>query len=684
MKNKNKLIRFLATGVIASAFLVGCNNEVGTTQSILTQTQPTIVSGEKGLTKENPLNISEAIELCEKNDDKTRYYVYGTIKEISNPLYGQMKIEDNTGIIDVYGSYSADGEKRYSELDEKPKVGDKVLLYATLVTFNGTPEIKSGWIISFEKGVDDFDYSKYSDATVKQAREAQDGSLVKVSGTVAKITYANGLKPSGVYLVDGTNSIYVYDAEVACDVSVGNNITIYGEKTHYIAENESTAANKYGYKGCNQITNCRLTSNDKKVNDIDYSWVEEKSVKEIMETSVSNDITTSIYKVNALITKAPGDGFVNYYINDLDGVTGSYVYTQCNGSDLDYLEEFNGKICTVYLSAINAKSSDSGCIWRFLPISVEDENFTFDLSKTNDFVMEYHVSKLFEAVYEGDPKTELITSISSDLLGFENVLITYSSSNEDVISFANENDKYIMHANQYGKTTVSVSVTYNGKSTTKTFDIEYKQAAEYNTISIEEVYNKEFNEEVIIKGVVAAGVTNQKAFYLVDETGMIAVRTTDESLKKIKLGTEVIVKGIYTNTSGTKVGQLHIEDAIILSVLGSKEYSTSSFTDSTLSQLIKYCDDKNQDSTGKVYVLECEVEETVTQYSSVISLKDKEGNSLQLYCSSSKQYSWLLEYKGLIKVEITTNAWNGKYKGSIIAVILEDGTKICTKGSIEA
>ena len=49
-----------------------------------------------------------------------------------------------------YGTYSSDGVKGYSELDEKPVKGDTVLLYGTIQNYkNKTPKIKSGWIIEF-------------------------------------------------------------------------------------------------------------------------------------------------------------------------------------------------------------------------------------------------------------------------------------------------------------------------------------------------------------------------------------------------------------------------------------------------------------------------------------------------------------------------------------------------------
>lgn len=50
-----------------------------------------------------------------------RYYVRATIKSIDDAGFGSMTIEDSTGTLSVYGTYSSDGAKRYSELDEKPE-----------------------------------------------------------------------------------------------------------------------------------------------------------------------------------------------------------------------------------------------------------------------------------------------------------------------------------------------------------------------------------------------------------------------------------------------------------------------------------------------------------------------------------------------------------------------------------
>lgn len=681
MKNKTRILGFLAAGVVASTImLAGCKNNAQTTTN--GGQSSSLVTAQKG-EKDNPFNIAEAVEKCAANDAETRYYVKGKIKKISNVQYGQMILEDETGTLEVYGSYGADGEKRYSELLDKPQVGDTVLMYATLVTFNSKPEIKSGWIISFEKGKNEFDPSKYEEVSVNDARLKADDSLVKVSGTVAKITYASGMKPNGIYLVDNTNSIYVYDSNgsITSEVNVGNNITLYGKKTHYILEKEQTAAAKYGYKGCNQLVDCRLGENDKKVNEVNYSWVSSSTVKNIINTPVSEDISTTIYKVNALIKKAQGDGFINYYINDLDEKTGSYVYTQANGSDLSYLEPFDGKICTVYLSAMNAKSLASGCNWRFIPVAVKDENYQFDLSQTSDFVMEYHALPQFENSYEGDPETELLTSVSSKLLGFENATISYTSADENIISFKNETDKLVMHANNYGKTKITITVSYNGSDVKKELEIEYKEPVKYDALTILEVYSKALNTEVIVKGVVAAGVVNQDAFYLVDETGMIAIRTTQDVLSILSLGNEVIIKGKFTDLVSSQGkehhSQYHITDAeLLVNNGGNNVYSNATFVSSTVKNVSELCSNKDINGTKNVYVISAVPRYDQQKYYSNMYLDDGE-NSIRLYSSSGKQYEWILDYTGNVKYEVTLNAWNGKYAVSLIAIILEDGTRVC-------
>ena len=123
--------------------------------------------GDSGETPENPgetptpgtdpapdstLTIAEAIALGaskEHNNYTTgKYYVVGEITEVYNTEYGNMKIKDAEGnILTIYGTYSADGTTRYDALTTKPVAGDTVKVYGIIGQYNGTPQMKNGWIV---------------------------------------------------------------------------------------------------------------------------------------------------------------------------------------------------------------------------------------------------------------------------------------------------------------------------------------------------------------------------------------------------------------------------------------------------------------------------------------------------------------------------------------------------------
>ncbi|MBO7297288.1 MAG: hypothetical protein J6V39_08505, partial [Clostridia bacterium] len=170
------------------------------------------------------ITIAEALELCgeEGNVTEERYYIRATVKTIVNANYGQMIIADATGEISVYGTYSADGELYYNQLEDRPYRGDEVLLYCILQNYNGTKEVKNARLIEFTHVEPDINLDDYTDMSVADAREAAKGTKIKIDGVVAQITYANGFRPNGFFLVDETGSIYVFDGDLAQRVAEGN------------------------------------------------------------------------------------------------------------------------------------------------------------------------------------------------------------------------------------------------------------------------------------------------------------------------------------------------------------------------------------------------------------------------------------------------------------------------------
>lgn len=633
----------------------------------------------------NVITIAEALELCGEpgNITEERYYIRGIVQTVTNGEYGAMVVADETGSIAVYGTWSEDGSIGYKDFDYKPAKGDEVLLHCILQNYNGTKEVKNARLIEYKNNQGEIDVSQYTSATVAEARAAEKGANLKITGVVARITYANGMKPSGFILVGDGTSIYVYDGDAAQRVSIGNTVEVAGTKDYWILDSEISGAEKFGYKGCNQLTDCILVSNDNQKSELDLSFATETTVKELMNTPVTEDVTTLVYKVNALVKEVPGNGFTNYYFFDLDGETGTYTYTQCNGSDFDWLKEFDGKICTVYITALNAKSTGTSCFFRFLPVAVLDEGYKFDTSKAPEFVLEYNVMDLFKTEYTGNPMMEVPTLVSSELLGFDDVTVTYTSSNENAVKFSQISGALVMECLNSGKSTVTVTATYSGKTATETVEIEVIDPAIMDATNVQDAIQSEVGDEVVIKGIVGPSLVNRDGFYLIDETGIISVIMADVTkMGEIEIGQEIIIKGKrdkFHNGEGNHAGQTAVTSAtIIANYYGHHNYDTSHFvTDKTLADFRNL--DVTVDYSTTVFVVKATVVFNETAYYTNCNLTDANGNKVTLYCSSGKQYGFLKQFAGQeVTIELAACNWNNKtfWAGCVLSVITEDGKLI--------
>ena len=631
------------------------------------------------------ITVAKALELCGEpgNISAEQYYIRGIIETITNAQFGAMVIKDDTGSIPVYGTYSTDG-KSYPDFDYKPVKGDEVLLYCILQNYNGTKEVKRAELIEYKNNQGNIDVSQYAPATITEARAAQKGANLKVSGVVARITYSTGMKPNGFVLVSGGESIYVYDGDTAARVAIGNRIEIAGTKDYWILDSEIGSASKFGYNGCNQLTDAILISNDNKTdNSLELDKFPTSTVKELIETPVSEDITTKVFKVNALVKKTPGTGFVNYYLYDIDGTTGSYTYTQCSGDDFAWLDEFDGKICTVYLTLLNAKSTSTGCQFRFLPVAVFDEGYRFDTNKAAEMVLNYYAVGQFLSTYSGNPELELLTSVSSDLLGFTNATISYASSDTSVIAFNEKDNKTIMECLKAGSASVTITVTHNGKTATKTIIITVAISEVTDYVNVQAAINAQVGDRVTVHGIVGPSLVNRDGFYLIDESGVIALIVKERAVfDGLMVGHEIIIEGMrdkFHNGEGTHAGQAAITDVtVVANSYGNHSYDTSTFiTDKTLADLCALSVD--QDYSTMVFVLNATVMWEESPWYANAKLTD--GNvSINLYSSNAnKQYGFLKQYIGQeITVELALCNWNNKtyHQACVLAVRTADGKVI--------
>ena len=610
-----------------------------------------------------------------------KYVIKGTIKNITSGEWGNMYITDGTDEFLIYGLYDKDGN-RYNAMSNAPTTGDEIVVEGSLMAFKGdTPQMKDATLKEVKVT---FVESEYTQKTILEAREISEGTKVKLNGVVASITYASGLVPNGFYLVDNGASIYVYGKDVASSVEVGNTITVCGSKDYYVLETEATAAELWGYEGCNQIANARITANDKlTTGKWDSSWVTTKTVKEMMDTPFTEDVTTTIYKVTALVKKAEGTGFTNYYINDLDGYTGTYSYSQANGSDYTWLDEYDGKLCTVYVTAHNAKSQVSGCNWRFVPIACsEATDFTFDMSTAPKFAYDYYLDgQLVGNYYEGrDAKIELINKVENDVVDFE-ANITYTSSNTEVATIETVEGKTTLHTAGKGKSTITVTVEVTGQTSySKEIEIEVKEVPSYTATTIKNAIESDVGTEVTLHGTVVSSVVNQPGFYLQDDTGLITILGSEDMISELSVGDEIVIKGKRGNKikSGVNaIGQIVIQDAeLVINFYGNNEYKTDKFITGKTLEEIKNYDVQDNIHTTEVYIMNVAIKVVDAQYYSNIYVTQN-GVDLLLYCSSSGQYSFLKKYSGQeVTVELALCNYNGtSYKGCVLSVTDSEGNK---------
>lgn len=682
---KRKLLCLAVLGT--SLLMVGCDKNPSSV--ISSTTNPPISSTDP---VRQYITVAEALDIGSKvaGDESTeRYNLKVTIEQITNALYGAMIVKDSTGSISVFRLDNADGTKNYSEMDvtARPVAGDEIEISCTLHAFQGVGEIKNARLLSYKHVEKPIDLTKYEEMTIAKARTQEKAKLLQIEGVVARITYASGKIPNGFFLIDSTGSIYVYDSALAPQVKEGNKIKIAAQKDYWILDTEVSSAEKFGYKGCNQVTDAYLVSNDNKTsNAYDTSWVTEKTVKQLMETPFTEDITSNIYKVNAQVVKAVGTGYTNYYFNDIDGKTGTYTYTMNSGGDFTWLDEFDGKICTVYLSVLNAKSTATGCIWRVVPISVKDDNYTFDTAKVPQFVMDYYADGQIKTEYTGDPVLEVITSVSSTLLGFENATISYVSDNTDVVNFVTDGEKTYMHTGITGTANVTITASYETATpVSKTIAVKVDAPVVVESITVKESIETAVGEEVTVRGIVGPSVINQKSgFYLIDETGAIAVRMSSvDVLKQMEPGQEVVIKGTRylqkKDPTKEEFGQSCIDGAeIVANYYGKHEYPTTSFvTGKTLKEVYDIAQEVTVDHSANVYKIE-NVQLSVKKSSFSTNASVTAGDvTISLY-SGGSEYAWLAEYDGqTVTVELALCNWNLKtfYKGCVLSVTDANGEK---------
>lgn len=118
-----------------------------------------------------------------------------------------------------------------------------------------------------------------------------------------------------------------------------------------------------------------------------------------------------------------------------------------------------------------------------------------------------------------------------------------------------------MHAKNNG--TAEITVTLNNEGYTpveKKITIKVDAPKVISALTVDEAFNSPVDAEnkITVRGIAGPSLINQSGFYLVDDTGIIAVTMDAEVLNTISFGNEVIIEGYRVQKSVKKIQQFKV------------------------------------------------------------------------------------------------------------------------------
>ena len=179
-------------------------------------------------------------EFLSKADPNTTYRLTGTVKNISNTLYGNFDLVDETGSVYIYGLLDKDGNAQKFE-SIGIKEGDTVTLEGKYKDYNGKAEIANAQYISHVSSGDGPGPSTPAEQiTIADfLSKADPNTTYRLAGKVSNIT---NTQYGNFDLVDATGSIYIYglldkDGNAknfeSLGIKEGDEITVEGKYNEY-------------------------------------------------------------------------------------------------------------------------------------------------------------------------------------------------------------------------------------------------------------------------------------------------------------------------------------------------------------------------------------------------------------------------------------------------------------------
>lgn len=343
----------LALSIVDGKLVVKCQdaetvNTLKVTATVGTTSVDATISITVGASTINWITVSEAMAIYDELEkgatSESKYFIYGTVKNIDNETYCNFYLTDGTNSIYVYGLNAADGSGKYGTNDGYLGVpfeaGDKVFLQANVMKYYNSKydslkaELTNAVLQPYQhdglqqctpmsvsdavefaatldgdsKEISAREY--YVEATVKSIDKEAYCNLTVTDGTSDLIVY-------GLYTADGSGTYGTqYATMLGVPVKVGSKVLLLTKLQNYQGKYETNKAKLISNKDPEVEKNPQLTNPDATK---EYSVDE---IYEVMKEYDSGVVSTDMFIVKGKVVSSSYSSSFGSYTMVLEGTDG--------------------------------------------------------------------------------------------------------------------------------------------------------------------------------------------------------------------------------------------------------------------------------------------------------------------------------------------------------------------------
>lgn len=374
----------VALSIVGGKLVVKCQDEetvnnLKVTATVGTTTAEITIKITVGAGTINWITVSEAIAIYEELEkgatSESKYFIYGTVKNIDNETYCNFYLTDGTNSIYVYGLSASDNSGAYGTGDGKLgipfKAGDKIFLQANVMKYHNTKydslkaELTNASLQPYQhdglqectplsvadaitltaaldadsKEISAREY--YLEATVKSIDKEEYCNLTITDGTSTFIVY-------GLSNADGSGKYGTKDEYLGVPVQVGSTVLLLTKLQNYGGKYETNNAKLISHKAPEVVKKPQLTNPEP---------TKEYSVNEIIEVMKEYDsgvVSTDMFIVKGKVVSSSYNSDFGSYTMVLEGTDGKQFEL--------YSIKLDSSLTAWATSEYQAENAFNGCV----------------------------------------------------------------------------------------------------------------------------------------------------------------------------------------------------------------------------------------------------------------------------------------------------------------------------------